>query len=156
LQGKHERALSEIAKGEALEPDHPIVKVMRAQILFFKGDIEDAARVLEIVINENPHLDGFRALFANVLAAKGESERAIAQLTEATLRKASADHDMSYWVASTYSILGEIDEAFEWLDHSILLGLEDWRWLSIDPSLERLRRDNRFESIKRRLSDNHS
>ena len=152
LQGHNELALEEIERGAALEPDHPMIKVFKAQTLYYKADVVGAAKILKLVKREHPHLEGILALLAAVLAAKGEHEEARTTLNHSVLSKASADSDVSYWVASTYALLGEIDDAFRWLEKSIHLGLEDWRWFQRDPYLESLRGDIRFEAIVERLS----
>ena len=51
---------------------------------------------------------------------------------------------MAYWVASTYSILGEKDLAFKWLNKAVRLGNENWPHFEMDHSLDPLRDDPRF------------
>ncbi len=56
-----------------------------------------------------------------------------------------------YNLACSYSMLGKLDEAFAALQKAIKLGYDDARWLAQDPDLENLRRDSRFEAIRREL-----
>ncbi len=52
-----------------------------------------------------------------------------------------------YWVASYYAIAGKNDEAIKWLEKGIAIGNRNYRWFEIDPNLENLRNDSRFNEI---------
>ena len=47
--------------------------------------------------------------------------------------------------------MSRLDEAFAALGKAVKLGYDDAKWLSKDPDLENLRKDSRFEAIKREL-----
>jgi predicted Zn-dependent protease len=151
MQNDHAEALREIARGEAIEPTHPFINVFRAQILFNQGNVTEAESLLMSVLSEHPHLDGVRPLLAVLLASQEKKEAAMKNLLPATLKKAEADYDVAYWVASAYSLLGETDLAFEWLERSIRMGLDDKNWFLRDASLSNLRTDPRFELIINKL-----
>ncbi len=153
LQGQHERAIEEIEDGIALEPDHPFIQVFKGQILYNKGDINEAARILKLVTKQNPHLEGVRPLLAMVLAAQGEADEAQGHLNESILRTASADCDLAYWAASAFALLGQTERAFEWLARSVKLGLEDQQLFTNDRALANLRSDDRFARIVQSISE---
>jgi tetratricopeptide (TPR) repeat protein len=52
-----------------------------------------------------------------------------------------------YNLACDYSLLGQIDKAFEALKKAISLGYTDFEYLKRDKDLENLRKDKRFERI---------
>ena len=54
---------------------------------------------------------------------------------------------MRYNLACSYSLLGELDLAFSTLKKAIDLGYDDFGYLRIDPDLENLRKDERFQLI---------
>ena len=153
MQGHHERALEELERGEAVEPAHPFIKVFRAQVLFNKGEVREAELLLSTVLAEHPHLVGVRPLLAMFLASQNKRSEALENLTDQIRQKASADYDISYWTACAYSLLGETDLAFDWLERSIMMGLTDTSWFRTDPSLKNLRDDPRFELIMNRIAD---
>ena len=69
------------------------------------------------------------------------------------LAKLCADNPLVFYnLACSYSLLNRVDEAFAALRHAIKLGYHDARWLTRDPDLDNLRRDNRFEKIRADLS----
>jgi len=156
LQGDHEQALKELDYGAAVEPNHPFIKFFRAQILFYKGEAEEATRILKKVLAENSHLEGVRPLLAIFLAAQNKPEEARENLSELALKRASADYDLSHWVASAYALLGEKDAAFEWLERAIKLGIEDLNWLENDKTLDSLRDDKRYAKLLEHIVSQHS
>ena len=72
-------------------------------------------------------------------------------MTEAVKESAAADHDIAYWLATAYAVLGERDEAFEWLERAIKLGNENRPWFETDASWEMLRDDPRFRQLMSRI-----
>ncbi len=47
-----------------------------------------------------------------------------AELTEEMKRTASVDPDIAYAVASVYALENDLDQAFEWLQRSVALGMK--------------------------------
>ncbi len=152
--GDNERAIKELDRGSAVEPDHPFLKFFRAQILFYHGAIDEGTTILRELLAANPHLEGIRPLLAMLLAAGGKSEEAYQSLTEKTLSAARADCDIAYWTASAYALLGEKESALEWLEHSIRIGFEDRTWMEKDKSLTILKDDPRFAAQMEGISNN--
>ncbi|HMJ08869.1 MAG TPA: hypothetical protein VK468_07680, partial [Pyrinomonadaceae bacterium] len=64
-----------------------------------------------------------------------------------------ADHDMAYWVASTYALLGEKDLAFKWLNRAVKLGNENRPHYEHDHSLDSLRDDPRFGELMAKIGN---
>jgi len=56
-----------------------------------------------------------------------------------------------YNLACSYSLMSHLNEAFAALNKAIRLGYNDAKWLTKDPDLENLRKDSRFEALKREL-----
>ncbi len=150
-QRRFEDALMELDQGAAMEPDHPLIKTFRGRVLYYRGEVEEATRLLEEVVEKNPRLDGVRPIYATCLSAMGRHAEALAQLTEQVKDVAAADHDISYWLASVYALEGDRDQAFEWLERAIALGNENKTWFESDPNWEQLRTDARFKQLMEKL-----
>jgi hypothetical protein len=86
------------------------------------------------------------------LSAGGDHEGARAELTEDVKRTAAVDPDIAYAVASVYSLEGERDQAFEWLQRSVALGNENKPLFEHDPNLKSLRDDPRFGEVIRKIT----
>jgi serine/threonine-protein kinase len=150
---EYDQAIAEIEKGEKVEPDHPMLKIFRSGVYYYRGDKEMAIDLMQKVLDEHPEMDGIRPLYAIYLAGSGRREDALAQLTEDALAISRADHDMAYWVASTYSILGEKDLAFKWLNKAVKLGNQNWPHYEKDRSLDPLRDDPRFAELMAKMNN---
>ncbi len=152
-QHRFDDALLELDQGARIEPDHPLIKTFRAVITGRHGDREGAAQMLREVLEEHPTMDGIRPLLAQQLIKMGDEEGARAQLNERTREAAAADHDIAYWLATTYAMLGERDEAIEWLARAIDLGNENRTWFESDPNWEHLREDPGFRDLMHKLEE---
>jgi serine/threonine-protein kinase len=150
-QGRYDDALLELDQGAAIEPNHPLLRAFRAQVLFHCGDSATAANLLHEVLLNHPEMDGIRPLLAMCLSALGEHEAARAQLTERVKEVAATDHDIPYWLASAYAMEGERDEAFEWLERAINLGNENLPWFKSNPVWKPLHDNPRFKELMHRV-----
>lgn len=89
-----------------------------------------------------------RAKRAHVLASCGRKDEARAILAELLSRR-DEEWVTGYEIAVVYSLLGEADEAFNWLavaDREMAVGLS---FVRVDPRLNALRRDPRFDDLLR-------
>ena len=149
----YERAMREIEWGEKAEPDHPMLKIFRSGVYYYRGDKQMAIDLMGKVLEEHPNMDGIRPLYAIYLAGAGREEDARAQLSEDALALSKSDHDMAYWVASTYSILGDKDLAFKWLNRAVKLGNQNKPHFEHDKSLDPLRDDPRFAELMAKMNN---
>ena len=142
-----EKALEELDRGVKAEPNHPMLKIFRSGVYYYQGRHDEAINLIGSVLDENPRMDGIRPLYAEFLAGAGRPDEARAQLTDDALAVSRADHDMAYWVGSTYALLGEKDLAFKWLNKAIRLGNQNKPYFETDINLDSLRDDPRFQEL---------
>ncbi|MGI8642262.1 MAG: protein kinase domain-containing protein [Pyrinomonadaceae bacterium] len=150
-RGLYDEAMREIEKGASIEPNHPMIRIFRSSILFYRGDTAEAIKLIAEVLQENEGMDGIRSLYAIYLGYIGRRDEARAQLTEKARGLAKADHDMAYWMASACTQIGEIDEAFYWMERAIKLGNENKPWYETDKCLAPLRQDPRFDILLEKI-----
>jgi len=143
----YETALKELDKGVRAEPNHPMLKIFRSGVYYYQGKIDEAIDLISKVLDEHPDMDGIRPLHAMYLAGAGRPDESRAQLTEDALSLSRADHDMAYWVGSTYALLGETDLAFKWLNKAVRLGNQNKPRFETDINLAALRDDPRFAEL---------
>ncbi len=142
-----DRAIEELDKGARAEPNHPMIKIFRAAVWYYQDKKTEAIDAIAKVLKENPRMDGIKPLLAEFLAGAGRTEEALAQLTPDALEISRADHDMAYWVGSTYALLGETDLAFKWLNKSVRLGNENKPHFVADSNLVSLLDDVRWQEL---------
>ena len=96
---------------------------------------------------ETPQVE---AQIARVLALSGKQSEARAALAE--LEKHSAGQYVPpYDIALVYCGLNETDEAFKWLEKAYADHSTEMIYFKVDPMLEPLRSDPRYQVILRRM-----
>ncbi len=149
--GEYDKALADLDRGAKAEPNHPMLKIFRAQTLFFRGDVDEAIELISGVLEKNPQMNGVRPILAFFLGSIGKNEEARAQLTDETLALSKADHDMAYWVGTAYATLNEKDLAFKWLERAVKLGNENKPWYENNKCLDSLKDDPRFDELLKKI-----
>jgi len=143
-QGEYDQALRALDQGAELEPEHPMILVIRACVLFYRGEVEETIKTVQDVLLRHPQMDGIRPVLAIALSAQGQHTKANEQLTQKVRLVAEADYDISYWLASAYLLQGRQVEALRWLETAIRLGNENYRWFESDPNWADMHEDPRF------------
>jgi serine/threonine-protein kinase len=146
-QRDYDRAIAELTRARAVQPDHPLLKTFLAVAHFNRGDLDAAQPLIEEVLRQNPHLDGVQPLLAWCLSARGEHEKARALITDRVRETATADHDIAFWLASFYGMEGMTDDAIEWVRKAIQLGNENYPLFAESRKLDNLRADPRFQTL---------
>jgi len=110
-----------------------------------KGMHEEAVEVAERLTKTHPE-PGNRVSLALAYAGAGRSEDARRILEE--VRGAAID---LVTVAHVYAALGDVDTAFEWLERAYERRSLRLSWLSVEPAIDPLRSDPRFQDLLRRI-----
>jgi len=150
-QRQFEEAQRELAQGFEIEPEHPLIRVFTARVLYYKKEVEDAIQILHTVLQQHPQIDGVRPILAICLSAQGQHTKANEQLTPKVRQVAEADYDISYWLASAYLLQGRQVEALRWLETAISLGNENYKWFESDPNWTDMHEDPRFVELMTRI-----
>ena len=151
IAGQYEEALSELDKGAALEPDHPLIKTFRAFVLFYRGEVDAATRIMQQVLERHPQIDGVRPILAIFLSAQGRHREADEQLTKKAKEAGATDHDIAYWLATAYLLAGSAGGSFSLARNAIGLGNENYPWFESDPNWTGVREDPRFIQLMQRI-----
>jgi serine/threonine-protein kinase len=147
---EYDKAIAELEKGRAVEPDHPLIKTFLALIYFNQGRVDECQKLVEETLSQHPHFDPLQIILGWCYSARGERERARGVITDQVKETAAADHDVALWLASLYAMENMRDEAVEWIRKAIQLGNENYPLFADNPRLDNLRCDLRFIDL---LSD---
>ncbi|MBC8030163.1 MAG: tetratricopeptide repeat protein [Pyrinomonadaceae bacterium] len=90
-----------------------------------------------------------RAKRAHVLASCGRSDEAREILARLVARR-DEEWVTAYEIAVVYSLLGDLDEAFAWLDVADREQAVGFSFVRVDPRLNALRHDPGFDDLLRR------
>jgi serine/threonine protein kinase/tetratricopeptide (TPR) repeat protein len=148
---EYDRAIAELEKGRAVEPDHPLIKTFLALIYFNQGRVEECRKLAEETLDQHPHFDPLQVILGWCHSARGEHERARSLITDHVKQIAAADHDVALWLASLYAMENIRDEAVEWIKRAIQLGNENYPLFADNPRLDNLRCDLRFIDLLNEL-----
>jgi len=111
-----------------------------------KGNYEKAIEEFRI-IGDQPHAIGHAG---NAYARAGQTREASQSISK--LRDYIQKHGVgTYEIALIYAGLGDRDEAFAWLERSYKLHDKGLTYLKLDPCVDPLRSDPRFQSFLRRV-----
>ena len=152
--GNFEETLRQL--DQAGDPDNPLVKTFRALSLYYTGQTDAAAELMQQVVAHHPNMHGIRPFLAMFLSAQGKHEEARAQLNSAVIRNAEVDPDIAYSVASVYALEGMQAEAFDWLGRAIALGNENQPCFENDPNWSSLKSDPRFQDLMAKVRASHT
>ena len=143
-EAKFEEAQRELDRASSVEPNNPLLKTVRALVLYYTKQPADAEALLREIVTDHPNLNGVRPFLAMSLSRQGKHGEALAELTESVKRNATVDPDIAYAVGSVYALEKDAASAFEWLERSVALGNANKPCFAGDPNLKNLRDDGRF------------
>jgi serine/threonine-protein kinase len=141
---------------QAGDPDNPLVKTFRALAMYYTGQTDAAAALMEENVAQHPNMHGIRPFMAMFLSAQGKHAAALAQLNSSVIRTAEVDPDIAYSVASVYALEGMREDALEWLARSIALGNENQLCFESDPNWASLRGDQQFQHLLAKVRAGHA
>lgn len=143
----YDRAILQCRKTLELQPYFASGQELLALAYAQKGAYATAIEGLGELLDGMP-TPAFLTSMAQIHALAGERERALAVL-DSLLRTAAytGSYVPPYRVALVYSALEEKDEAFRWLDAALEDRAYEMSLLAVDPRLDPLRGDPRFEAL---------
>jgi TolB-like protein len=145
---QYDQALAQFQRASALEPNPPefLFPFELGVIYAAKGMYGDAVGEFQ-KLGDTPHALGH---LGNVYARMGrvaEAHGTISKLEDHVQKNGIG----GYEIALVYAGLGEKDEAFAWLKKSLAAHDKGLTYLKIDPCVDPLRSDVRFDGLVRRV-----
>jgi tetratricopeptide (TPR) repeat protein len=132
---------------------HPYILVGRcwyAQALEYSGHVEEALREYRTACTMLPGLNWLRLLEAACLSKCGRKTEA-AQILEEIEQIRKTDYIDAYYMSLVYDSLGMRDRAFAELERAVDEDSITLCLLAIDPKMDGLRQDSRFDVLQRRV-----
>jgi tetratricopeptide (TPR) repeat protein len=137
-------------KAVELQPYIQLGRAFYAQALEYSGRVEEALAEYERAFMMSPDLLWLRPLEATCLARNGRQREAYKILGEIEKIRAT-DYVDAYHIALLYDALGQRDLAFQELERAREENSINLCLLDVDPKLDSLRRDPRFERLRGNL-----
>jgi len=147
---RYDDAIQELQKAQQMDPRSGAVDLYLGMAYVEKGAYQLAITSLQRSSSapDSPATSKLEVAYA--LARSAENEQA-----HAILRRVLQDKGKSYvpalWVARIYAALNDKEEAFAWLNKAYDERSPQMAFLNVDPRLDPLRSDVRFQDLLRRM-----
>lgn len=152
LAGNTELALPGYRRMHRMDSGNPVARWFLAHVLGRCGRRAEALTLLHQIRRDTPDTTFARHALFFTHALERDRNGALAAVTPELFDEARWDQHASWWMASTYALIGERDAALDWLSNASTLGYINYPFLSrFDPFLESLRRDERFWQLMTRV-----
>ncbi len=151
-EGRFEDAIEPYRMMYKLDPENPIGRWFYASILTWSHRHEEAFKIIDILVNDTP-----QTIFAQLglfwrYAMQGKKNEALKVVTSEMTIAARWGEYLSRDMAHGYAILGEKEEALNWLENAVNLGFINYPFLNeYDPFLENIRGEKRFKNLMERV-----
>jgi tetratricopeptide (TPR) repeat protein len=148
--GDHERAIEQLKKALEFEADFAWVHLGLAQAYASRGMYGESLASCEKVATRfggNPHSRALRSL---ILAMAGKTDEAKTILNELNERP-KLDPMALICSAESWSVLGEKDKAFQFLEAAYQDRVSLLIYLDVRPTFNNIRSDPRFADLRRRI-----
>jgi tetratricopeptide (TPR) repeat protein len=143
---QYDRALLQMQRASALQHEPAELTYALGVIYVEKGMYEEAIQQFQ-KLGDQPHALGH---MGNAYARMGREAEAREMISE--LQKHVQNTGIGrYEIALVYAGLGKKDDAFAWLEKSFAVRDKGLTYLKIDPPLDPLRSDSRFQDLVRRV-----
>ena len=146
LAGRFDDAITQCRKALELDPGGVAAHTILRWAFERKGMVAEALAAYEQERSFAGETPTTRAKRAHVLAATGHHEQA-RELLQEILAKRDTEWVTAYEVAIIYCLLGDKEDAFRWLAQAEREHAVGFTFVRVDPHLEALRSDPRFEQL---------
>jgi tetratricopeptide (TPR) repeat protein len=150
LARRYDEALEQLRRTVELEPNYPVTYWILGLLLRKIGRHELAITEGEKGVKLSGGSSLMRAALAQTLAGAGRTKKAIQILDDLT-KLTKQKYVSPYFLAGIHVGLGEIGRAIEYLEKSYEEQSHWLIYLHIDPSMDELRSEPRFQDLLRRV-----
>ena len=150
LSRRYDEALEQFQRTLELDADFAVARFSLGNLYEVLGRYDDAAKEYQQSQLGLRNLPEFTACMGRIDAFSGRIDQASQALN--TLKQLSETcYVQSNLIALVFTALGQVDEAFQWLERAYEERDEDLCLLKIDPRFDSLREDPRFQSLLERV-----
>jgi DNA-binding winged helix-turn-helix (wHTH) protein/tetratricopeptide (TPR) repeat protein len=147
--GDYQRAAEELEQWKSESPASKYAIHFAPYLALITGDYKRAKALLEEAAGLTPEEPLIISLHGLLHAVQGRSREALACVARAcsSPRSFGHAHHTHYQIACIYSVLGQPQAGFDWLERSVDTGFACWPFFLNDPYLENVRALPQFEIL---------
>jgi tetratricopeptide (TPR) repeat protein len=146
--GQFDAAVEQARKTYELDPNHPGARFWMCHVLNAKGMYAESLLISEKYLQTDLRMFAPAGYAYAKSGQRQKAEQTIARWKEAE----KTEYVLNYWIAVSYTALGELDAAFAELEKAYQA--RDWflSRLKTDPFMESLRDDPRYKNLLKRMN----
>jgi len=148
---QYDRAIEQLRNTLDMDPNFALPRMVLGQAYEQKGSWQQAIAELQraaSVSHDSPPMLGALGHVYAVAGKRAEAERILGQLMEKSRKR----YVSPFYVAIIYTGLGENEKAMDWLEKAYLDRSNAVLFLKVDPELDSLRSNPRFQALLHRLA----
>ena len=152
FEGKFGSAIKYLYKFHQIEPGNPFYRYWYAKALAYNQNIEEALKIFELIERDTPNTiwSQLSVFFTNAL--KEKKTEALQSVTKEAKEMFKKDEIFPIWMAESYILIHEIEEALDWLKHGVNWGFINYPFINeYDPYFENIRGEERFKKLMERV-----
>jgi TolB-like protein/predicted Zn-dependent protease len=152
MDGKFDVGLKKLNKGQQMQKENPVIRYWIAKALAYGQNYEEAIKLLDQIQKESPGSvwDVLGSFFK--FALQNNKSEALQILSEEYKMMMKEDEMFPIWIAESYSLLNEKNEAIAWLENGVKSGFINYRFImEYDLFLENIRGEDRFKKLMERV-----
>jgi len=146
--GKPAEADKEMRQLVAANPDQFKALAYFGMILYYEGKLDEAQinldRSLALSVNSGDDVPPLVEAF--LYASRHQRDKIDRQLLQYRPEQV-IDGDEAYWLGGVYALLGDRQQALDWLKRTVALGDVNYPWFERDKNYDSLRSDPEYQSI---------
>ncbi|MFN2511460.1 MAG: protein kinase [Pyrinomonadaceae bacterium] len=146
---KNDRAIAQLHKIIEMDPNWYLAHMVLCQTYSYEGQLAEAIAECEKArgLNDDPAVLAYLSRAYALSGNSAEAMKIVAQLHELARQR----YVPAYGFAFPYAALGDKDQAFHWLERSLQDRAWEITYLKVDPAMDSLRSDPRFNDLVKRV-----
>ncbi len=152
MDGKFDLGLKGLSKGLQVEGKNPLVLYWYAKGLAYAQRPAEARKLFDLIEKESPGTVWAKLGSFFKCALQNKKSEALQTVTEDFKMLVKEDEMFPVWMAESYALINEKDEAVDWLENGVKWGFINYPFLAeYDPFLSNLRGEPRFKKLMERV-----
>jgi len=152
MEGNFKGALGSMRKMYKMEQENPVYGVLYANFLTRIQQFEEAYSIIDKHAQKAPETDFVQLGLFRKFALLEKQKEALKTVTPKFKDAMRWDEQLSWEMAANYALIGQKQEALDWLENAVNRGFINYPFLNeYDPLLENIRGEERFKKLMERV-----
>jgi tetratricopeptide (TPR) repeat protein len=146
---QNDQAIAQLRKVIDMDPNWYLPHMVLCQTYSYKGQFGEAIAECEKArgLNDDPAVLSYLARAYTLSGKRDEALRRVAQMHELAKQR----YVPAYGFGVVYAALGDKEQALQWLERSLQDGSWEITFIKVDPALDTLRSEPRFNDLVKRV-----